>query len=285
MANESTYSLISSILNPVRDAAMLYAQKRLFMKDVSMMKDERTGLVPRDNSEYASGTVFKNLAEGANGLSNLQTFNRSQIASITPATYKAFYQLTDERLASEDVTDAFLDLAMKVTYETNLQIELDLLTSMASFTAGTIGGAGSVLSWTMIYKARAILSAAGVPPPYNVVLHEYSYLQLAVAANIAGLANPGPLKIRDDIQSDYYVGSTADMDIFTTGVLTAGTSVKQGIFNKMAILYDQRKPFGLETMNRPDLTSVVVTGQEYAGCGLYRPAWGVTIVSDASTPS
>jgi hypothetical protein len=49
------------------------------------------------------------------------------------------------------------------------------------------------LTWALIYEARARLRANNIPGPYSVVLHEYQWLDLAEAANLAAITNANPL--------------------------------------------------------------------------------------------
>jgi hypothetical protein len=282
MANETTYSLISSLVNPIWEAALMYAQQNFFMPSIVSAFNDFSGMQDRKVTEYAAGTVITSLAETTDLVA--QALSRALTSTLTPAEVGTMYFLTDRRRDS-DPEDTAADIAEKVGYEIFLQIEKDLLGDMASFTGGTVGFAGSALNWGRVYAARAKLAASAIPGPYVCVLHEYQYYQLATAANIVGVANAAPLKVRDDIQSRYYVGSTSDIDFYTTGVLTAGTAVKGGIFNRQALAYDLRRGFRIEPQRDASMRGAELNATVIYAHGLWRPTWGVTILADATAPN
>lgn len=284
MANETTYALISSLLPDIWEAALMYAQENFFMPTIVKTYTDQDGMQDRKVSEYSGGTVATSLGE-TDDLST-QAFSRSLLATLSPAEIGTQFLVTDRRLASDDV-DVMADLSRHIGYTIFKQIETDLAGNFSSFTGGTIDNTGGTLTWQNIYNGRALLAAAAVPPPYNVVLHEYQWLDLATAANIAGIANAGPLRIRDEIQSRYYVGSVGDMDFFATGteVISAGTAVSAGIFNMDALALDIRRPMRIELERDASKRATEVNATAIYAQGLYRDAWGVTIISDASAPS
>ena len=284
MANETTYALISSLLPDAWEAALMYAEQTLVMPGIVQSYGDRTGMVPRKSSEYAAGTVATGLGETTD-ISTEQAFTRSLLSTLTPQESGTGYLITDRRIESDDVMDVMADLTEHINYSVFRQVEAHLLAAMGSITGGTVGAAGSILTWTHVYNGRAILRNAGVPGPYNVVLHEYSYLKLATVANIAGLSLPAPLKIRDDIQNTYYIGTVEDMNIYTTGVLSAGTAVSQGIFNRQALALDVRRALRIEAERDASKRATEVIPTMIYGYGTWRPTWGVKIISDASTPT
>jgi cyclophilin family peptidyl-prolyl cis-trans isomerase len=287
MANETTYALVSSLINPVREAALMYAQNNLVMPQTVTTLTDQTGMMTRNFSQYNSGTVYVGLGETADLDSYTQEFTRSALSSITPREVGTQFFITDRRLESDDVMNVMADLGTHINYTVFAQVEAHLATLMASFTGGTIGTAGSVMTWDNIYKARAILRATGIPGPFKVVLHEYSYLKLATAANIAGLTNAAPLTIRDNIQNNYYVGSNGDMDFYTisTAAIAAGTAVKTGIFNSGALAWDIRRPLRIEPERDPSRRGIEMNVTMVYGEAVVRPTYGVTLLGDASTPT
>ncbi|RMG80836.1 MAG: hypothetical protein D6712_17365 [Chloroflexi bacterium] len=283
MANETTYALIQSLLPNIYEAAMMYAQQNFVMPQNVTVYSSATGKQPRVFSEYAGGSVIDNVGETTD--LTYQAFSRSAIATITPKEIGASFLVTDLRMESDDV-DVIADLTQHVSYTVFKQVEDDLVSTFASFTGGTVGAAGSALTWSRVFEARAILAANRVPPPYNLVLSEYQWLDLASAANIAALSAPAPLRIRDDIQDMYHVATIGgDISVFTTPSLTAGTAVSGGLFSPRAIALDVRRPFRLETERDASLRATEVNATMVYGYGLMRPSWGVTILSDGSAPS
>lgn len=282
MANESTYALISTLVNPTWEAALMYARANLVMPQLVTAFTDMDGMQDRKVTEYAAGTVVTSLGETTD--LTTQALSRSLLTTLTPAEAGTMYFLTDRRAAS-DPEDVAADIAEKVGFEMFKQVETDLLGDFASLTGGTVGAAGSALSWARIFAARAKLAGTNIPGPYVCVLHEYHWYTLATAANLAGLANAAPLRVRDDIQSRYYVGSTSDIDFYTTSVPTAGTAVKGAMFNRQAFALDIRRGFRIEPQRDASLRGTELNCTMIYAHGVWRPLWGVQIIGDASVPN
>ena len=283
MANETTYALINSLLPDVYEAALMYAQESFIMPQLVTVYTDQTGMQARVFSQYAAGTVATGLAEDDDLTGETQAFARSQLASLIPAEIGTQFVVTDRRVTSDDV-DVLADLSQHIGYTIFNQIEADLLTHFDDFTGGTIGTSGQALTWSHIYAARARLAAANVPPPYNLVLSEYQYYDLATAANIASLSAAAPLRVRDEIQSRYYVASVGDVDIYTTSAIAAGTAVYGGMFSRGALALDIRRAMRIELQRDASLRATEVNATAIYAHGLRRAGWGISILSDGSAP-
>ena len=281
MANETTYALISSLLPDVYEAALMYAQESFIMPQLVTAYTDQTGMQDRKVSEYAAGTVATGLGETTDLAT--QAFTRSLLATLTPAEIGTQFIVTDRRVDSDDV-DILADLAQHIGYTIFRQIEEDLVSHFDSFTGGTVGTGGAALTWADVYAARARLAAANVPPPYNLVLAEYQYYDLATAANIAAITSAAPLRVRDDIQSRYYVASVGDVDIYTTSVISAGGTVYGGMFNRGALALDIRRAMRIELQRDASLRATEVNATAIYAHGLRRPAFGISVVSDGTAP-
>lgn len=281
MANESTYALISSLVNPIWEAALMYARMNLVMPELVTVFTDQAGMQDRKVTEYAAGTVVTGLAETTD--LTAQAVGRALLSTLSPAEVGTMYFLTDRRIAS-DPEDVAADIAEKVGYEVFKQVETDLVGLFDNLTGGTVGTAGSALTWQNIYQGRARLAAAGVPGPYSVVLHEYQWFDLATAVNVVALSSGAPLRIRDEIQSRYYVGSVGDMNFYTNGVTSAGGTVYGGIFNRQAIALDIRRGFRIEPQRDASLRGTELNVTMIYASGVWRPSYGVAIVSDATAP-
>lgn len=280
----TTYALISSLVNPIREAALMYAMENFFMPQTVTVFGNQTGMQNRIFTQYSGGTVGTSLSETAELAK--QTFARSALSTLTPQETGAGWLLSDRRMDSDDVQSITADLAEHIGYTIFKQVESDLAGLFPSFTGGTVGSGGTAMTWSFIYQGRAKLAAAAIPPPYNVVLHEYQWLDLATAANIAGISAAGPLQIRDEIQSRYYLGSTSDMDFYVTGdeVISNGATVYGGIYNRQAIGLDVRRALRIETERDASLRATEFNATIVYAKGLVRPSYGVAIASDATAP-
>lgn len=287
MANESTYALISSFIPDIWEAALMHVKESFFMPSVVESFNDQMGMQARKSTEYSAGTVSTGLGETDDLDSERQAISRSALSTLTPAEIGTQYLITDRRMRTDDVDNVMADAAEIIGYAVGQQVEQDLVGNFSSFTGGTIDNTDGTLTWANIYNARALLAAAAVPGPYNLVLHEYQWLDLANEANIVGISNAAPLRIRDEIQSRYYIGSVGDMNIYTTGteVISAGTAVNAGLFSRRALAFDLRVPLMIEPERDASLRATELNASMIYAHGTWRPSWGVTIISDASAPS
>lgn len=281
MANETTYGLISSLLPDVYEAALMYAQESFIMPNLVTLYTDQTGMQDRNFSEYSTGTVSTGLGETTD--LTTQAFDRALLSTLTPGEIGTQFVVTDRRLDSDDV-DLLADLAQHLGYTIFRQIEADLLGHFASMAGGAVGSIGTRLTWETVYKARAELANAAVPPPYQLVISEYQYYDLATSANLAGLSAPAPLRIRDDIVSRYYVASVGDIDIYTTSLLGATDPTIGGMFNRGAMALDIRRAMRIELQRDASLRATEVNATAIYAHGLRRPAWGVQIYADGTAP-
>ena len=281
MANETTYALISSLLPDVYEAALMYAQESFIMPNLATLYTDQTGMQDRNFSEYSTGTVTTGLGETTDLAT--QAFDRALLSTLTPGEIGTQFVVTDRRLNSDDV-DLLADLAQHIGFTIFRQIETDLLGHFVSFTGGSVGAISTRLTWETVYKARAQLANAAVPPPYQLVISEYQYYDLATSANLAGLSAPAPLRIRDDIVSRYYVASVGDIDIYTTSLLGTADPTIGGMFNRGALALDIRRAMRIELQRDASLRATEVNATAVYAHGLRRPAWGVQVHADGTAP-
>lgn len=280
MANETTYQIVRQYIPELWEAALMFAQQNTLMPGL-VRTFTAQGFNTRNVTEYLEGTVDVDLGELEDLTPHL--LERRLLATLTPQEHGTQYILTDRRVES-DTEDAFADAAMKIGYEIGKQLELHLLGDFGNLTGGSVGTAGNPLTWTDIYAGRSTLAAAGIPGPYNVVLHEFQYHDLAVAANIAGLASPANLQLRNEIQSRYYVGSINDMSFYTSGLVPIDGSddALGAMFNSQALALDLRRGLRIEPERDASLRSTELNATIAYAHGIWRPTYGLKIVSDAT---
>lgn len=284
MANETSLPLISQYIDPIWEAALHYAQVNFIMPSLVRTYADR-GWARREVTEYSAGTVTENLAETQD--LTPQQLIRNLLSVLTPAEHGMQYIVTDRRLET-DTENVLADAAMEIGSAIGKHMELKLMGDFANLTGGSVGSAGSSLTWTNIYEGRARLSTAGVPGPYNVVLSEWQYLDLATVANIAALHSStqgaaAPLTVRNDIQNRYYIGSQGDMNFYVSGnVPVDGSDDATGaIFHRDALALDMRRGLRIEPQRDASLRSTELNASIVYAHGIWRPSWGVKIVSDS----
>ena len=280
MANETTFALIQSWLPDIVEATEFFLMKDTVMPRLVQVFSDRTGREPRRADKYSPGTVGA-VAE-TDDMTTWQEFTRSPFGTVTPAEIANGYLITDARMESDNVDSIMADLVESNRYVFASKVETDLLALMSSFTGGTVGTAGTALTWETVIKAEAVAVAAGVPGPYSVVLHPYAALQLTLARD-----NAVPLVIEETLRkaSSFYVRTMQGLAIYRAPLLTAGTAVTQGLFSRKAAALDIRRALRVEPQRDASKRGTEIVTSLVYGKGVWRAEYGIKIVSDASVPS
>lgn len=278
MANETIVSQISQFVDNVHEGALYVAQQRFVMN--RLVKQFRgKGMAARDVTQYVEGTVDTDLGELEDLTPSL--FERRLLAQIKPKEIGKQYLVTDRRIDT-DTEDVMADAALELGYEIGKAVEVDLLAQFAKFTGGSVGAAGATLTWTNIYEARTRLAAAGVPSPYNVVLHEWQWFDLAIVTNVAAGTVAHTMNVRNDIQSNYYLGSQGDLNFYVSPLPAkdGNDDTIGGVFNPDAIAFDLRRPFRIEPQRDASLRAWELNATMIYGAGIWRANYGVKVLSD-----
>ncbi len=272
---------ITGYIQDIFEDAMLVARDTNLMAALVTTFTDRTGDALRKNSEY--GTVdMASVAEGADLTS--QHFTPSVISTLDPAEVGAQFFISDLRLESDPFavrTEAAMELGNSMAEK----VETDLLGNFAQLTGGTVGVAGSILTWDRFFAARARLRTQKAPPPYYCVLHEFQWYDLAQAASVAGVNQGAAPNFTDQVMSNYYVGRAADVLIFTTANLPVGTAVVAGMFSPQAIALDWRRAPRIETERDASRRGTELNMTAVYAEGVWRPRMGVQIIADATAPA
>src|SRR5690606_4495267 len=161
----NTTSQISSYIQEIFADALHIARDNNVMRSLVTVYTDQTGDNPRQNSEYNSVTI--NAIGEADDLAS-QAITPSVIATLTPAEYGAQYFLTDRRLDTDPFqlrNDAAMELGMGLAQD----VESKLLSNFSGLTGGTVGAAGSAMSWGLLTAAITRLRAQNAPGPYYCV--------------------------------------------------------------------------------------------------------------------
>lgn len=272
---------ISTYIQDIFEDALMVARDQNLMASLVRNFNDRTGDANRKNSEYGTATMAS-LAE-TDDLES-QPLTPSVIATLNPGEVGAQFFLSDLRVESDPFgirDDAALELGSAMAQK----VETDLLSLMNDFTGGTVGTAGSVMTWEKFFAAAARLKATKAPPPYHCVMHEYQWYQLAKASSIAAPTTAAAPQFTDDVQRNYYVGRAADVNIYTTTNIASGTAVYAGMWSPSAIALDWRRAPRLEPERDASKRGWELNMTAVYAYGVWRPAFGISILADASAPS
>lgn len=222
MALETTLALITSLLDPIRMGALMYAQNTFVAPRLVKTFTDRQGFQSRINSIYREAGVTDNLAENQD-LTNVE-FDREALASLTPKEVGKQFIITDRRIET-DYENVLGDAAMDIGYTIGKKVEVDTLAQFANLQGGMVGAVGTDASMDNLYEARAVLEANAVPGPYVAVLHSYQWLP--IFKTFVNMGNAAPLDIRNEAQRNYFITQIADMTIVVSPLVPYGSTTNE----------------------------------------------------------
>jgi hypothetical protein len=279
----NTAADIAAFVNPIFDGALLIARDNNVMLPLVQFFGDRSGTALRQNSQYGGATI--NSIGETDDLAS-QAFTPASIAQLKPTEAGGQYMLTDLRVESDPFSvqsDASMDLGLA----TGTKMEVDMLGTFASFTGGTIGAAGTVITWGHVAAGIAQLRNQKAPMPYSLVLHPFTWHPLAKAI-LPGVALTNvPAATLDEFQRKFYVGTVTGCDIFITSNITGGgtNTSKGGLFARPAIGFDLRRAPRLEPQRDASRRGVELNMSTVYAAGVWRPLFGITMLFDCSTPT
>ncbi len=286
MASLNPESDISAFVNTIFEGALLIARDQNIMTQLVTVFGERTGLAPRQNSQYGGATI-NTIAETDDLVG--QAFTPASIATLTPTEAGAQYFLTDSRVESDPFSvrsDAQQDLGEAV----GTKIDVDLCGVFSSFTGGTVGAAAgtTVITWGHVFAAEAILRNQKAPYPYACVLHPYQWQPLAKAASVAssGRTNAAD-SLMEAVNSSFFVKQAGGISIFVSANIanTAATTTHAGMFSRAAIGWDIRRAPRLEPQRDASRRGWELNMSTVYAAAKWRPLFGVDMLFDATAPS
>jgi hypothetical protein len=173
---------ISSFVNSIFEDALFVARDNNLMQPLVTTFSDAQGLASRKLQAYGTATI-RPISESDDLVS--QTYAPSALTTLTPAEFGAQIVLTDLRMES-DPFEARDDAARELGVAMAQSIENNLVSTFTSLTGGTIGTAGSALTWGHFTAAMTTLRMQNAPLPYYSVLSPAQYHSLAKSASIAG---------------------------------------------------------------------------------------------------
>ncbi len=283
----SLYSGVSSLLNDIYEGAFhTLRQQNLLVPTVSNFTGD--GLLARKVSTYDSVTVN---TIGENDDMVAQQFDRTLLTTVSPTIRGAQIFLSDMRVASDD-HNVRADASMELGAAFAQKVDEDIATNFSSLTGGTIGSAGATIDWADIIAARSIMAGLKVPAPYFCVLHPYQW-DVLFRENTITAATGGfqrATAFQDRAVNNYFEspGLSGVTFVITPSIAIDGSDDAIGaMYSPMALMYDERRAFMIEAERDPSRGGGgwELNGSLVFGHGVWRPATGVQIISDASTPT
>jgi len=274
---------ITAFINTVFEAAILVARDNNVMTGLVRGFNDRTGLATRQNSQYNGATV--NAIAETDDLTG-QAFTPSSIATLTPSEVGAQYFLTDARVESDPFAvrqDAATDLGMAMA----TKMETDLIGAFTSFTGGTVGAAGTAITWGHLMAMQARLVANKAPAPYYAVLHPYQWQVLAKAASVAGSQTNAAASLLEQVNQQFLVRTVGALNIFVSSNVSIDGSDDAviGVFSRDALALDIRRAPRIEPERDASRRGYELNLSAIYGKGVWRPTFGIKGTFDATAPT
>jgi len=277
---------IASFVNPIFEGALLVAREQTVMLAPNMVRmfGDRTGLALRKNSQYG-GATMNNIAETDDLVG--QAFTPAVIATLTPLEFGAQYFMTDSRMESDPFSvkeDAANDLGQAMA----TKMDTDLIALFSSFTGGTVGAAGTTITWGHLFAAEAILKAQKAPYPYICVLHPYQWQVLAKAASVAsGAATNAADSLKEAVNGMFFVKQVGPISIFTSSNISidANADAHAGMWSRDALGFDLRRAPRLEPERDASRRGIELNMSAVYAAGVWRPLFGCDMFFDATVPA
>lgn len=273
---------LNSYFNNIYEDAVFSARENSLATRLVTVFTDGAGDQTRTLSEYSS-VSFSSVGE-TDDFSLPTQFAKSSLATLTPGEYMAQVILTDRRLET-DPQNAQADASRDLGFAAATKVDTDIMSNFDNLTGGTVGASGSTMIWGYFYAAQTRLRMGNVPGPYVAVLHPAQWHDMAGAAAVAATVTNGP-QFQDAVMAAWFVQRVAGVDIFVSNnVPTSGNDAYGAMFNRAAIAYDLRRGFRLEPERDASKRAWELNASMLYAHGVWRPLWGVQILSDAAAPT
>ncbi len=287
-AQSNTYSDVSSIANAMQESALFVIRETAQMQNYVRMFTDMTGLNPRKGYQYNQAAA-QTIAETDDLTS--KAFTPSLLATLTPAEIGLQFFVTDSRAESELPESIVRDGALELGLAATDKVETDIVSDFASLTGGTIGTAGSTITWG--YVAAGIARARNVNKSVNVplvcVLHGYQWAVLAKAASVAGATVAVAPNFQDRVSASTPMGQVATfmgvpiMQTFQSP--NASDDFTGAIMPSDALAMDWRRAIRIEAQRDASRRGTEYNMSAVYAHGVWRAARGVQMVFDATAPT
>jgi hypothetical protein len=288
MTQLNTYSDVSGIANAMQENALFVIRETAQMQSYVRMYNDMTGLNPRKGYQYnkaAAATI------GETDDLTSSAFTPSLLATLTPAEIGLQFFVTDSRAESELPENIIRDGSLELGLAASDKVETDIVGDFASLTGGTIGTAGSTITWG--YMAAAISQARNanknVSVPLVAVIHGYQWAVLAKAASVAGATVAVAPNFQDRVTAQSPLGQVSQfmgVPIFQTfQPADTNADFTGAVFARDAIAMDWRRAVRIEAQRDSSRRGTEYNMSAVYAHGVWRAALGVKMIFDAAAPT
>ena len=287
MAASNLWADVSSIAQSVQVDAYFIVREAAIMQNFVTVFGDMKGLNTRKSYKYNFGTA-KTIGEDDDLTSD--AFTPSADQTLTPAEIGEQFFITDSRRDSEAPENILTDAARELGFAATDKINSDLTTDMASLTGGTVGAAGTAITWGYVAAAiaRARNASKTISIPLNCVIHGYQAAVLAKTASVAGASVVNAPTTQDQITKGGMTQAFTFMGIPIWQVFTAPDSLDDftgGVFPRTALAIDWRRPIRVEGERDASRRGTELNMSAIYAHGVWRPLLGIQMIFDAAAPS
>jgi hypothetical protein len=279
------WSDVSSISNSIREDAIFVIREAAQMQNLITVFRDASGGNPRIGYQYNQGTAYA-VAE-ADDLTS-RAFTPSADQTLTPAEIGLQFFVTDLRAESEAPENIITDASRELGLAALDKIESDLVGDMASLTGGTVGAAGTAITWG--YVAAAIAQARNANKsnsiPLACVMHGYQWSVLAKAASVAGSSLAQAPQFTEEMTRSGFVASFMGVPIYQVFASPdSSTDFKGGVFPRDALAIDWRRAVRVEGERDASRRGTEFNMSAVYAHGVWRPTKGILMYFDATAPT
>jgi len=287
MSSLNTYSDISSIAPNIQEDAIFVIREAGQMQNLITVYRDASGLNPRVGYQYNQGTAQ---VVGESDDLTSKAFTPSADQTLTPFEIGLQFFVTDSRAESDAPENIITDGGRELGFAALDKVESDLVGDLASLTGGTIGTAGSAITWG--YVAAAIAQARNanksVFVPLACVIHGYQAAVLADAASIAGATTVAATGVADQVTRQGISQAFSFLGVPIYQVFASpdsGDDFTGGVFPREALAIDWRRQVRVEPQRDASRRGTEFNMSAVYAHGIWRPTRGVKMIFDASAPT
>ena len=263
--------------------ANIIMQARFTAEEQSLM----AGLITRYDIGNVAGTTIQvpkypavtaaDLTEGTDMSSS--TVSTSGV-TVTVGEVGAQVLLTD--MAAMGAGNPAQELGTVLGNSIATKMDKDIIALFDGFST-SLGGAGTEITVSDLFKAAATLRANKATGPVYAVVHPFHAYQLS--ANLTNtFANPNGGDLQNEAMRNGFVGSIGGIEVYQSANIAADVSddAKGAVFTREALCIAMKRDFNLETERDASNRAFELNATAVYGVGELDDDFGVEMLFDAA---
>jgi len=287
MPQINTWNDVSAIAQSIQDDAIFVIREAGQMQNLVTVFSDASGMNPRIGYQYNRSAA--KVVSDADDLAS-SAFTPAPDQTLTPFEIGLQFFVTDARAESETPEQIITDAGRELGFAGLDLVEAHLVGDMASLTGGTVGAAGSVITWG--YVAAAIAQARNVNRsvfvPLSCVIHGYQAAVLAKSASIAGASVVSAPSVSDQVTRQGLRQAFVFNDVPIYQVFASPDSLDDfigGVFPREALAIDWRRAIRVRPQRDESRRGTEFNMSAIYAHGVWRPKRGIKMIFDASVPT